>query len=89
MTNILVTSIAKATALVINSKTDGDVLVVRSTKVIRGNTVYDLRQASRQQLRLMDTDHSVDLGDKSTEFLTALLDHTVGAVHQRLVQLKG
>lgn len=89
MTNILVTSIAKATALVINTATDGDVLVVRSVKVVRGNTVYDLRQASKQQLRLMDADHSVDLGDESAEFLAALLDHTVGAVHQRLVQLKG
>lgn len=87
MTNIMVTSIAKATALVINTASDGDVLVVRSVKVVRGNTIYDLRQASRQQLRLMDADHSVDLGDESAEFLSALLDHTVGAVHNRLLQL--
>ena len=87
MTNILVTSIAKATALVINAKTDGDVLVVRSVKVVRGNTVYDLRQASRQQQKLLDTDHTVDLEDKSAEFLAALIDHTVGAVHNRLLQL--
>lgn len=84
---IQVTTIAKATALVINSKTDGDVLVVRSMKIVRGRPVYDLRQASRQQLRLMDADHSVDLGDESAEFLSALLDHTVGAVHNRLLQL--
>ena len=86
---IQITSIAKATALVINTASDGDVLVVRSMKIVRGRPVYDLRQASKQQLRLMDTDHSVDLGDESAEFLSALLDHTVGAVHQRLVQLKG
>jgi hypothetical protein len=86
---IQITTIAKATALVINTATAGDVLVVRSVKVVRGNTVYDLRQASRQQLRLMDADHSVDLGDEAAEFLSALLDHTVGAIHDRLCQLKG
>ena len=88
MPNIMVTSIAKATALVINSKTDGDVLVVRSVKQIRGKIIYDLRQVSRQQQKLLDADHSVDLEDKSEEFLTALLDHTVGAVHSRLEQLR-
>ena len=84
---IQITTIAKATALVINTATDGDVLVVRSMKIVRGRPVYGLRQASRQQLRLMDADNSVDLGDESAEFLAALLDHTVGAVHNRLCQL--
>jgi len=89
MTNILVTSIAKSTALVINTKTDGDILVVRSVKEIRGKIVYDLRQASKQQIRLLDVEHSTDLGDESSEFLSALLDHTVGETHTRLTQLKG
>ena len=89
MPNIMVTSISKATALVINSKNDGDVLVVRSVKQIRGKIIYDLRQVSRQQQKLLDADHSVDLGDESAEFLAALLDHTVGDVHNRLCQLKG
>lgn len=89
MTNILVTSIAKSTTLVINSKNDGDVLVVRSVKIVRGRPVYDLRQVSKQQQKLLDLDHATDMKELSAEFLTALLDHTVGAVHQRLVQLKG
>lgn len=89
MTNILVTSIAKSTALVINTATDGDILVVSSAKQIRGKIIYDLRQASRQQQKLLDADHSVDLGDESAEFLAALLDHTVGEIHTRLTQLKG
>ena len=89
MTNILISTISKATALVINSKNDGDVLVVRSSKIIRGKIVYDLRQASKQQIRLLDTDNSVDLDDESAEFLSALLDHTVGEIHNRLCQLMG
>lgn len=89
MTNILITTISKSTALVINTQTDGDILVVSSAKQIRGKIIYDLRQASRQQQKLLDTEHSVDLGDESKEFLAALLDHTVGEIHSRLCQLMG
>ena len=88
MTNILVTSIAKATTLVINSKNDGDVLVVRSMKIVRGRPVYDLRQVSKQQQKLLDLDHATDMKELSSEFLAALLDHTVGAIHNRLEQLR-
>ena len=87
MTNTIITNIGEAVCLILEAPHDGDVFVVNNTTATVNGPLYDLRQASVQQIKNINRESAVDLGPESESFLSALIEHVELPVRNRILSI--
>ena len=73
VTKVTVSTIGNKIAIIVNSLHDGDVFVVNSATATEQGIVYDLRQASAQQIKMISTENALEMGKESENFLSQLI----------------
>lgn len=86
MTTVIISTINGANAIHVSNNKDVEVFVVNGSALYNDKRIYDLRWASTQQIKAIDKEKAIDLGDESSNFLRSLIEHVTGPARARLEQ---